>query len=122
MRRLQFAVRALGRFGIVPLGMVVWLGLAADARAAAAPSNDLFANAQVITGLWGAVTNDNTGATEEPGEPPHAGLLVTNTIWYKWTAANDGEVALDTIGSFDSTGVILDTVLAVYTGTKKLTN
>jgi uncharacterized repeat protein (TIGR01451 family)/uncharacterized delta-60 repeat protein len=115
MRRLQFAIGAISRFGIVPLGLVVWLGLAAESRAAA-PANDNFANAQVITGIWGAITNDNTGATAEPGEPGHAGNAATASLWYRWIAPTSGEVTVDTLGSVDSTGAILDTLLAVYTG------
>ena len=82
----------------------------AGGRAQAQPTNDNFANALVLTGSWGADTNDNTGATAEPGEPSHAGFPATASIWYKWTAPYNGEVTMDTMGSG------IDTVLAVYVG------
>ena len=75
------------------------------------PPNDNFASATVLTGVWGSTNVDNTLGTAEAGEPSHAGFAANGSVWYQWTAPQDGEVALDTIGS-----VGLDTVLAVYTG------
>ena len=75
------------------------------------PPNDNFASATVLTGYWGSTNVDNTLATAEAGEPSHAGFPANASVWYQWTAPQDGEVALDTIGSIG-----LDTVLAVYTG------
>ncbi len=80
------------------------------ASALAAPANDDFANARVITGLTGHVTGSNLGATKETGEPDHAGNPGGHSIWYSWTAPADGNVAFTTEGSG------LDTLLAVYTG------
>ena len=82
----------------------------------AQPTNDNFADAQDVTalngGLFGSVSNDLSLATAEPGEPSHAGFPANATIWYKWTAPQNGEIQLDTLSSpFGS-----DTVLAVYTG------
>src|ERR1051326_804300 len=78
--------------------------------------NDCFANAQLISGQWGSVLGTNIGASAEFGEPAHAGFTSSNSIWYVWTAPEDGEVTFDTLGSLDNLGVNLDTVLAVYTG------
>ena len=80
------------------------------ASALAAPANDDFANAQVITGLTGSVSSTNIGATSEIGEPDHAGNPGGHSIWYSWTAPADGNVAFTTLGS------AFDTLLAVYTG------
>jgi Ca2+-binding RTX toxin-like protein len=80
------------------------------ASALAAPANDDFANAQVITGLTGSVSSTNVGATKEAGEPGHAGNPGGHSIWYSWTAPADGNVAFTTLGS------AFDTLLAVYTG------
>ena len=88
--------------------VVVWTGGAAWAQ----PANDNFANAEVLAGLHGSVSNDTAQATAEPGEPSHAGFPAANTVWYRWTAPQDGEVQLDTLSS--PAGV--DTVLAVYVG------
>ena len=81
------------------------------------PPNDNFANAQVITGCSGTVTGQNAGATNEPGEPDHAGSTGgTRSIWYQWTSPFTGNMHLDTNGSTFG-GSPLDTVLAVYKGT-----
>ncbi|MEY2427332.1 MAG: serralysin, partial [Verrucomicrobiota bacterium] len=75
-----------------------------------------FFSPQAIFGEWGGVTNDNSGVTPDPGGPSHAGFVPNAPLWYTWTAPESGEVTLDTLGSVDSFGQTLDTVLAVYTG------
>ena len=74
--------------------------------------NDNFAGATTLNTLqlWGSVIDNNISATAESGEPSHASFPASHSLWYKWVAPQDGEVALDTIGSS------FDTVLAVYTG------
>jgi kumamolisin len=72
--------------------------------------NDDFANRQVISGSTGSVNGSNVGATEESGEPYHAGNVGGSSIWYSWTAPGSGPATFDT---FQST---FDTLLAVYTG------
>src|SRR6266516_1252771 len=93
-----------------------FLALVSALSLLAQPANDNFADAEDVTGLngglFGSVTNDLSSATAEPGEPNHAGFPANATIWYRWTAPQNGEVQLDTLSSpFGS-----DTVLAVYTG------
>jgi hypothetical protein len=75
----------------------------------ATPTNDLFVN-RLPVGLGGPVIGSNVGATREPGEPNHAGHTGGKSVWWGWTALEDGTVTLDTIGSS------FDTLLAVYTG------
>ena len=82
----------------------------AGSVAFAQPTNDNWADAEVISGVWGSVSNSTAIATAEPSEPNHAGFIANRTIWYAWTAPMDGEVQLDTLSSS------MDTVLAVYTG------
>ncbi len=53
---------------------------------AAAPANDLFANAQSVPGSSGTATGSNVGATKEAGEPNHAGNAGGASIWYRWVA------------------------------------
>jgi hypothetical protein len=67
----------------------------APAEAAAAPPNDNFASAQPVTGPSGSVDGNLTGATVEPGESSD---LWTGqpSIWYRWTAGQDGLVRFDT--------------------------
>ncbi|MEO8425631.1 MAG: lysyl oxidase family protein, partial [Verrucomicrobiota bacterium] len=74
------------------------------------PANDLFANAQAITGGAGTVTGDNLLATKETGEPSHTGNAGGHSIWYKWSAPLSGSATIDTVGSD------FDTMMAVYTG------
>lgn len=76
-----------------------------------APANDNFADAQVITGQSGAVTVNNTGATEEVDEPnlDAAG----KTVWCKWVAPANMGVQFDTLAS---AAPIDDTTLGAYTG------
>lgn len=76
------------------------------------PPNDLFVNAQTISGTSGSVTGTNVFATKEPNEPSHepGGNLGGKSVWYRWTAPSSGSATLTTAGSN------FDTLLAVYTG------
>ncbi|MCB1123695.1 MAG: hypothetical protein KJT03_19230, partial [Verrucomicrobiae bacterium] len=74
------------------------------------PKNDNFANASVISGTSLSVRGFNLNASEEVGEPDHAGDLGGKSIWWRWTAPSDGQVIIDTSGSD------IDTLLGVYTG------
>ena len=83
----------------------------------AAPTNDNFANAQLITGLAPSptpVTGYNTTATGEANEPQHAGNPTTQatskSIWYKWTPPAGG----NGLYSFTTSGSSFDTVMAIY--------
>ena len=74
--------------------MIVWGGQGTGMRlntggtycARIFPPNDAFASAILLTGANGTVTGSNVNATTEAGEP--AG---ENTVWYSWTAPNNGE-------------------------------
>jgi len=62
------------------------------------------------TGFFGYYPPDS-------GCPRIAGFAPNEPVWYQWTAPADGEVELDTIGSYDDTyQTPLNTVLAVFTG------
>ena len=82
--------------------------------ALAAPVNDNFAKATVISGslLREGAPGTTKNATKEPGEPEHAGFPGGSSVWFKWTAAKSGPVELDTCSAE------FDTLLAVYTGTE----
>ncbi len=75
-----------------------------------ATANDMFANAQAISGSGGLVSGANTYATKEPGEPNHAGNAGGASIWYAWTAPATGTATVGTAGSS------FDTLLGIYTG------
>lgn len=74
-----------------------------------APANDLYANAQLLTGESGTVTGDNTEATLQAGESA-AYVNGYRTVWYKWTAPRDMVIAFDTFGSS------FDTILEAWSG------
>ena len=79
------------------------------------PANDNFANRILLSGSNVTTTNQNLGATLEPGEPLHHGYYGGKSVWWRWTSPGTGFVTIDTIGS------LFDTILAVYTGST-LTN
>ena len=79
--------------------------------------HDRFADRVMITGAAFAGGAHNLGATTEAGEPVHAGVASGASLWWAWTAPNSGLVRVDTAGSTNADGTVLDTVLAVYTGT-----
>ncbi|HXI50624.1 MAG TPA: S8 family serine peptidase, partial [Candidatus Saccharimonadales bacterium] len=74
------------------------------------PANDQFAN-RTPFGWATSVTGNNDGATEEPGEPNHAGNDGGRSVWWTWTSPAYASVTMSTAGS------TFDTTLAVYTGT-----
>jgi hypothetical protein len=76
----------------------------------AGPPNDAFVNAIVLTGSSQIVTGSNVNATKEPGEPDDGGNAGGSSVWWTWTAPEDGLVTLDTAGSS------FVTLLAVYSG------
>lgn len=77
-----------------------------------APPNDFFADATPLTGDFFAVTGYNRAATQEVFEKtkPHGGSGQGKSVWWKWTAPEDGDFIINTSGS------AFDTVLAVYIG------
>jgi subtilisin family serine protease len=74
------------------------------------PANDLFANRAVVTGTTATASGSNVGASEETGEPAHAGNAGGKSVWWTWIAPVSGAVTLSTAGSG------FDTLLGVYTG------
>jgi hypothetical protein len=83
------------------------LGLEAE------PANDDFAAAkEVPAGVPAYSSATSKLASEEAGEPDHAGHPGGHSVWFSWTAYSDGPVAVQTCtraGNFD-------TLIAVYTG------
>ena len=80
-------------------------------NATAAPANDNFANAAVLTGTTASATATNTYATKETGEPYHGNNSGGHSVWWKWTAPLSGSLTVSTVGSS------FDTTMGVYTGT-----
>jgi len=107
------------------------MSVAAGPALAAAPANDDFASAELLTGT--AVTlpgQTNAEATGELGEPNHAGYSLLSgctdattpnefclpSVWYAWTASRTFKVTIDTCNPAPDYDSSLDTTLAVYTG------
>ena len=80
------------------------------------PTNDSFAEAQIITGLNGFISTHNVGATKETGEPNHATNAGAASIWFRWTAPVSGATRFHTLNSLTASSTPLDTLLAIYTG------
>jgi len=74
------------------------------------PVNDNFSAAYSISGAQSSTNGNNIRATKEAGEPNHAGIVDSVSVWYRWTAPTNGNVLLSVSSDFDN-------ALAVYTGT-----
>lgn len=101
------------RIRMLVLGAATLIALAlTPAIASAAPANDNFSAAEALpAAVPVSATGSNVDATEEVGEPDHAGVTSrAGSVWYTWTPAEDGIAVVDLCGSD------FDTVLAVYTG------
>lgn len=86
---------------------------------AAGPGSDYFANATELTGTQdtGNTTNlrNFTRQNFEPGHLPGGRHGASRSAWWKWTAPANGFCTVDTLLDSGEQAVI-DTVLAVYTG------
>ena len=82
-RRLGCAVLVFSLAVVFPVAVI-----------AAAPSNDNFANAEVLSGALPIIVQDTTNeATQEQGEPDYGG-----SVWYAWTAPASRQIAISTCG------------------------
>ncbi len=76
----------------------------------AAPGNDNFANATLLPAIPYSVLGYNQCSSKEFGEPDIVGAFGGNSVWFRWTATENGIVHITTAGSD------FDTLLGVYTG------
>jgi uncharacterized delta-60 repeat protein len=106
-RKLRHFFRSAGR---ARLGLVILAGLLGGVHHAAAQGT--FGNPILISGVWGSASTNDFTFPAPLHEPSVAGVTPYAPVWFQWTAPQDGEVELDTIGGYN-----LDTVLGVYTGT-----
>lgn len=95
--------------------VLVCIGIPVSAQQAvmAPPANDMFVNAEVISGVSGAINGTNLEATSETGEPNIVSGGTINSVWYKFTAPMTGSLNIDTNGPGTITS---DTAIAVFTG------
>jgi hypothetical protein len=88
----------------------------------AQPANDNFTNAVTLAGDIGTASGTNLNATIEAHETnvvntsDNGPLLVGNSVWYQWTATQNGNATFNTLGSTDIVNNAMDTVLAIWTG------
>jgi thiol-disulfide isomerase/thioredoxin len=78
--------------------------------AESAPLNDNFSNRTQLSGTTNFVLGSNLGATAEAGEPAHAAVQASSSVWWSWTAPLSGTFSVSTVGSS------FDTLVAVYRG------
>ena len=64
-----------------------------------APSNDSFSGRSELSGILATDNGTTDGAASEPGEPLLDGSLLHQTVWWSWTAPDDGVVFLSMTGS-----------------------
>lgn len=96
----------------VLLALLVCAGIAVGQAAAAAPTNDLFADAALLGGGSGTANGTTVDATSEAGEPKHYLYGIGgHSVWYRWIAPTTGGVTFDTC-----TSAFYNAALAVYTG------
>jgi hypothetical protein len=98
----------------LPLTLAIALALALPAAApvlAAAPANDDFANATLVSALPFSNSVEMSEATFEPGEGPY-GFPPPHTVWYTLTPASNMLLRLDLSGS--SEGRVGATLYRVY--------
>jgi hypothetical protein len=77
------------------------------------PANDNFANAQPLAGSSGIFSGNTANATKEPGEPNHSGNSGGASVWFTWTAPQDG---LFLFNPANSVGSQFGIIQAIYTG------
>jgi hypothetical protein len=74
------------------------------------PTNDSFSTPMVLLNSPATVSEYNSCATTQTGEPNHAGNSGGHSVWFNWTPTSN-QVATITTKKSD-----FDTLLAVYTG------
>lgn len=104
-------MRLTTRWGAAAIAAVTGLVLSAGAALAAAPSNDLGSNPVVITALPYSATIDTSQATTD-ADDVQANLdcgapATAASVWYSYTATEDGLLVADVSGSNYSAGVIV---------------
>ena len=86
----------------------------------AAPPNDNFSDARIISGLSGIFSGTTIDATRETGEPNHGSFseaVGVRSVWYKWTAPQSGFFAFSIVGSGNDICIDSRTrAIAIYTG------
>lgn len=105
----------------IAIASLTTLGQDFDLSILPVPGNDNFENALALTEATANVTVSRMqlrSATDEAGEPKHAGLATGHSLWWSWTAQRSGHYIwsnLETPTTANPSTVPL--VTAIYTGT-----
>lgn len=97
MKRLLRQCAAMRRLSATVL-VLASLAVFRPAVALAAPTNDNFSSATVISGLPFSDVVDTTDATTEPGEPAFC-YSTSQTVWYSFTPATTTVLHVDMVGT-----------------------
>ncbi len=81
------------------------------------PTNDLFANRAPLKGTKVQFSADTRFASREKGEPNHAGIYSTRSVWWSWTPPYSGQARIVSLPHQRSPYQI-----AVYSGDSFLTS
>src|ERR1700754_3058463 len=102
-----------GLFAGLCVAWAICLCLVATAAGAAAPSNDNFSNAEVVSGpLPLTATGTTVGATSEAGEPKPSRMYPDgHSIWFRWEASTTEDISVDVCGDEEQ-----PLLTAVYVG------
>lgn len=107
-------IRRLAMVSILAACAVVLLAASpVTADSLAAPVNDDYSAAVVLSGEEVTQAGTNTAATIEAGEPATGGAVRQQSVWYRWTAPHSGNAWIDTCA-----GAAGDTFIGVYTGSE----
>jgi hypothetical protein len=97
IRRCMLPVFRVAGSSLLPT-LVLAACLASSAKAQ--PANDNCSSAIPVAGLPFVDTQDTTSATTEAGDPVTCSATQeTNSVWYTYTAANNGFLQIDSLGS-----------------------
>ncbi|MEV6876952.1 PKD domain-containing protein [Amycolatopsis sp. NPDC051128] len=109
---MLFSLRSRGRIAVVSvLTAALATVVPGVAQAAAPPANDDFDSSVAITSLPFTVHEDTGAATKAPDDPIWCqGYAAAGTVWFQYTATQDGLLRATTAGSDHRT------LLAVNTG------
>ncbi|MFF5174138.1 PKD domain-containing protein [Micromonospora sp. NPDC000089] len=89
--------RTLARFVVACTGVVALLATGATAAHAAAPANDDFATATVVTSLPYTTTIDTSDATSDGTDPTEC--FNNGSVWFRYTPSADARIRVDTTAS-----------------------
>jgi len=102
------------------LGVCCLLALAASPVSAAVPTNDDSAGAIVVGSLPYSNTQDTTDATTSSTDTEDCGDGLGPTVWYAYTATQDGPLEVNTLGSSYSTTLHIESSALFACGLERI--